>query len=106
MKHFVWLSYDLGIRGDYEGLYAWLDKQEALECGDSLACFWYRHAGELWSDLKDDLHGSVDIDPKKNRIYVIAKVNDRLTGKFVFGRRKNAPWIGTAMTAEQVEDVG
>ena len=31
----VWISYDLGIRGDYEGLYAWLDSHRAKECGDA-----------------------------------------------------------------------
>ena len=25
----VWISYDLGVRGDYEGLYAWLDAHDA-----------------------------------------------------------------------------
>lgn len=32
----IWISYDLGVGGDYEGLYAWLDNNEATECGDSL----------------------------------------------------------------------
>ena len=38
MKKFIWLSYDLGIGGDYESLYSWLDNHEAKECGDSVAC--------------------------------------------------------------------
>lgn len=33
----IWLSYDLGVQGDYEGLYRWLDNKKASECGDSLA---------------------------------------------------------------------
>ena len=37
MGKFIWLSYDLGIRGDYESLYSWLDDHEAKECGDSVA---------------------------------------------------------------------
>ena len=32
-----WLSYDLGINGDYDGLYRWLDRQGAKECGSSMA---------------------------------------------------------------------
>ena len=31
----IWISYDLGVRGDYEGLYAWLDSHGAKECGDT-----------------------------------------------------------------------
>jgi hypothetical protein len=34
-----WLSFDLGLQGDYDNLYAWLDKQGAQECGDSVATF-------------------------------------------------------------------
>jgi hypothetical protein len=30
----VWISFDLGVRGDYEGMYAWLDTHNAKECGD------------------------------------------------------------------------
>lgn len=35
----IWLSYDLGLKGDYPGLYAFLDAQEARECGEGLAFF-------------------------------------------------------------------
>jgi len=31
-----WLSFDLGLRGNYELLYAWLDAMEAKECGDNV----------------------------------------------------------------------
>jgi hypothetical protein len=34
-----WLSYDLGIEGDYAPLYRWLDNVSAKDCGDSLATF-------------------------------------------------------------------
>lgn len=34
-----WLSFDLGLRGNYEDLYELLDNTEAVECGDSLATF-------------------------------------------------------------------
>ncbi len=39
MKKTIWLSYDLGVKGDYEGLYAWLDDHGAIECGESVAFF-------------------------------------------------------------------
>jgi hypothetical protein len=37
MHTVMWMSYDLGVKGDYEGLYAWLDDHEAKECGNSVA---------------------------------------------------------------------
>ena len=43
----IWLSYDLGIRGDYESLYAWLDQHNAKECGDSLAFFKFDYTHDL-----------------------------------------------------------
>lgn len=33
----VWISYDLGVQADYDGLYQWLDEHKARECGDSVA---------------------------------------------------------------------
>ena len=33
----IWLSFDLGVSGDYEGTYAWLDDKSARECGSSVA---------------------------------------------------------------------
>lgn len=35
MKQLIWISYDLGVSGDYENLYAWLDDHGAKECGQS-----------------------------------------------------------------------
>ena len=35
----IWLSFDLGVAGDYPGLYKWLDEHDAVECGDSVAFF-------------------------------------------------------------------
>ena len=104
MKHFVWVSFDLGVKGDYEGMYAWLDSHKAKECGDSVACFWYEHSGELLEDIKSDLSKRVEIDTKKNRIYVIRLVEGKMKGAFLFGRRRSAPWTGVAANGEQGED--
>ena len=104
MKHFVWLSFDLGVKGDYEGMYAWLDSHNAKECGDSVACFWYEHAGDLLQNLQDDLKANVELDSKKNRIYVIRLAEGKMKGNFIFGRRRNSPWSGYADTGEQGDD--
>ncbi len=33
MRRAIWISYDFGVRGDYEGFYTWLDLHDAIECG-------------------------------------------------------------------------
>jgi hypothetical protein len=106
MDHFVWVSFDLGVKGDYAGMYESLDRQGAKECGDSVACFLYRHSGDLLEDIKNDLNTSVEIDPKKNRIYVIRLVSGKMKGTFIFGRRRSAPWAGAAGLGDQGEDNG
>jgi hypothetical protein len=55
MNKALWLSYDLGVKGDYEGLYAWLDDHNAEECGNSVAFLHYEYCTEIFSELKDDL---------------------------------------------------
>ncbi|MFH1115168.1 MAG: hypothetical protein V1792_14760 [Pseudomonadota bacterium] len=37
MKKGVWIYFDLGINGDYEGMYEWLDKHNAHACGENFA---------------------------------------------------------------------
>ena len=91
----IWISYDLGVRGDYEGLYSWLDAHQAKECGDSLAVLTYRHEGSLPDKLKADLKKSITID-KRTRIYVIYReqATNKNKGKFIFGGRRAATWTG------------
>jgi hypothetical protein len=93
----IWISYDLGVRGEYEGLYAWLDAHDARECGDSLAVLTYHHDGTLLDKLKADLKRHVTTD-KRTRIYVIYR--DQATGKnkgrFILGGRRAAIWTGYA----------
>lgn len=95
MKTLIWLSYDLGVRGDYEGIYAWLDEQGAKECGDSLAFINYEYAGDLLEALSADLGKAVAIT-KKTRIYVIyaEPESGKMKGKFIVGGRRAAPWTG------------
>lgn len=95
-KEFIWLSYDLGVRGDYEGMYAWLDTHKAKECGDSMACFWFQFNSTLIEELKEEILKSVSMS-KKSRIYVVYKgANGKASGRFIFGARTAAPWDGYA----------
>ena len=96
MKRFVWLSYDVGVQGDYEGLYLWLDKQKAKECGASVACFSYEHTGDLLQSLIKDLKKNIKVTTR-SRFYVMYLGKDkRMKGQFIMGSRKSAPWIGYA----------
>lgn len=101
----VWISYDLGVRGDYEGLFAWLDDHEAKECGDSIALLKCSHSGDLIEWIRSELRSAVEIN-KKARIYVIYR--DRSTnknkGKFIFGKRKAAAWVGFGASAGENVD--
>jgi hypothetical protein len=109
MKKAVWISFDLGVNGDYEGMYAWLDTHHAKECGDSIAFLGYEPkrdsvlgepTRDLISELKADLKRSVSIK-KKNRVYVIYKSDEgKLKGVFLFGGRKKSPWTGYGASEE------
>ena len=105
MTSTIWISYDLGVRGDYEGLYAWLDGHEAKECGDTLAVLKYPHTTSLADDLKRDIKKNVKID-KQTRIYLIYR--DRSTNKnkgtFIFGGRRAASWAGYGISKSDVVD--
>ena len=82
-----WLSFDLGLRGNYEELYEWLDNMGARECGNSVATFVTDKTRE---QIIQELSKLLD---KKSRVYII---NMKQGGKFIFGRRKDAPWSGYA----------
>lgn len=94
-KKTIWISYDLGVRGDYESLYAWLDAHDAKECGDSVAVLTYECSGILEDALKDDLEKAITID-KRTRVYVIYRQpsTKKMKGNFIFGGRRTPPWTG------------
>jgi hypothetical protein len=97
----IWLSFDLGVGGDYPRLYNWLDNHDAIECGDSVAFFKYRidssKEDELVNLLKKDLNKAVTIR-SGDRMYIVRReVTDSgciVRGTFLFGKRKGSPWEG------------
>ncbi len=97
MKSAIWISYDLGVRGDYEGLYTWLDEHEARDCGDGLAFLQFEYKTQIVAAIKRELKRAVSVN-KRTRIYVIYRDRDstKIRGIFIFGRRKAAPWVGYA----------
>lgn len=110
-KKRIWLSYDLGLRGDYPGLYTLLDGWDAKEIGNSAATFMFDFDGDdesLVEELKVKIQNGVSIN-SNSRIYVIRAVEDdygkmKVVGSFLFGSRKYNPWDGYACKGESEVD--
>lgn len=102
----VWIVFDLGVSGDYEGLYRWLDSRGAKECGPSVAVMEYEGKGRAVVDfVTDEIKKNVTVD-SNTRIYIIYRDDDdSVHGKFIFGGRKRAPWFGYSML-DTSEDIG
>jgi hypothetical protein len=100
----VWMSYDLGVEGDYEGLYEWLALHEAKECGESLAHFPYPFRQSLVRELTADLRRKIKLG-RRSRIYLIFEDGKgSVRGKFIVGGRRRPPWEGYGGSADQSED--
>ena len=98
----IWLSYDLGIRGDYEGLYKWLDEHDAVETGNSCASFWFDSKDNNDDTIKKTLlrEWRCFETNKNTRMYVIRKSimngKELMRGGFLIGARRGNPWEGYA----------
>lgn len=111
-KKSIWMSYDLGLKGNYNSLFTFLDNHKAKDCGNGLAYFEYENpesldAEALIEKLKTEL--ATIIEPSSNdRVYVIWRDDSTtlaaIKGKFLFGRRKSAPWNGYGTTNENQSD--
>jgi hypothetical protein len=94
MTKWVWISFDLGVSGDYEGMYAWLDSHAAKECGDNVALVQYDSHGDLVTELTEELHANVKIT-SRSRLYVVYRGDDtKIKGTWLVGSRRQAPWTG------------
>lgn len=101
-KKSFWLNYDFGLRGNYSGLFTFLDNHAAIECGNGLAYFLYDNPDNIDSEnlvKKIELELSKLIVPTSNdRIYMIWRdeksPTSKVKGKFIFGSRKSSPWSG------------
>ena len=102
----IFLSWDFGLRGDFQGLFTWLDRQEAKECGNNLAVFSFKFdSGDFLDELEIQLKNEVKFE-KRDRVYAIWREAeaDKLKGKFLFGSRKTAPWEGFAARVTETVD--
>jgi hypothetical protein len=110
----IWLTYDLGVGGDFPSIYSWLDDKKAVECGNNVACLNLPYPDNINSDkafvefLKSELENKIKFQPG-NRIYIVRKAFDqdrqgKTIGSFVIGKRKANPWEGFGETAENKID--
>ncbi len=114
MKTRLWITYDLGIKGDYTGLYRWLDNHGAKEVGNNTATIEYDadslEDDVLCGEIKSDLESSVETD-RNTRIYVIRNTSKNsadtpsMRGGFLIGRRKSNPWEGYGDVAVDEDDI-
>lgn len=110
MKKTFWISYDLNLKGDYPGLYSWLDAIGAKECGDSIAFISkeYPDDDDFIEALKKEIQENIQIN-KSDRIYLIHfdDKTEKIKGRYLFGNRKRAPWEGFAPESHGIiEDIG
>ncbi|MCH5221289.1 MAG: hypothetical protein J1F05_03040 [Muribaculaceae bacterium] len=99
-----WLSYDLGVGGDYSSLYEWLDDHDAVPCGNSVAFFSYStRKDDIDKALRDELTGKIDLNPG-NKLYIIRFVGGNVKGSFIYGKRSGTPWEGYGTKNEDGDD--
>lgn len=104
MKKRFWISFDLGIAGDFEGIYEWLDAHEAVECGENCASIVFETKADPFKEIAAALKKAVQFR-KKDRVYLIGRKPDgKQYGAFIIGRRRRSPWSGYAVTLESSDD--
>ena len=111
-----WLTYDLGIGGDFSSMYSWLDDNNAIECGNNNALIDnYEYPDTVTTDeqfavfLKNELEEKVRFNLGKDRIYaawvsIDVTRNGRGIGTFIIGKRKASPWEGFGEKTENTID--
>lgn len=96
-KSRYWISFDLGLMGNYSRVYEWLDSLGAEECGPGVATITSsKTRDQLGLEIQRILKGA-----PRARAYVISM---KQGGRFLVGGRKAAPWEGFAASAVNAVD--
>jgi hypothetical protein len=96
-KSRYWISFDLGLMGDYSRVYEWLDSLDAEECGPGVATITStKTRDQLAAEIQRLFKGA-----PRARAYVISM---KQGGRFVAGGRKAAPWEGFAASTLHAVD--
>src|SRR5437762_7382949 len=99
-----WISFDLGLQGEYRPLFEWLDRQDAKEsgdglgaqeCGENVATF---RSDKTTEEIKNELTTLLSKQKENAKVYLIGKNEEgKYTGRLALGkRRKSPPWKGFA----------
>ena len=110
----IWLIYDLGVGGDFQGIYSWLDDNAAIECGNNNAFLKYSYPDNIETEkdfikhITNELKSKIDFKPG-NRVYIVKKSldkgnEDKIAGSFIIGKRKASPWEGFGTKTENSID--
>lgn len=112
MKKTIFISYDFGLKGDYEGLFKWLDENEAEERGYGIGVikeYAYdeniiKTDNDFFKFIKDELTQRIKVG-SSDRLYMIwnSLESDKIKAGFLFGKHKQSPWTGYAQN-NQVEN--
>ncbi len=96
-----WISFDLGLTGNFAPFYEWLDSNDAKECGTGLATIF---SAKSFDTLSKEILSALQRTPRA-RVYLIAPKQDgKFSGRFVQGGRKVAPWTGYAESMATMAD--
>lgn len=104
MKKTIFISYDFGMKGDYEGLFKWLDENNAEERGYGIGIIKeYSYDNLIKTDLeflrsvRNELKDKIKVG-SNDRIYMIwnSLETNKIKAGFLFGKRKQSPWTGYA----------
>lgn len=112
MQQPIWICFDLGLKGDYDSLYTWLDNHQAKECGESVAFLKYTYnqtgtldLGNIIEKITEDLKTKINLN-KDDRIYVIWQDPlGKTKGRFIQGKRKTPKWKGYSDIYEDSEPI-
>ncbi|MBR6064143.1 MAG: hypothetical protein IKP54_08330 [Bacteroidales bacterium] len=120
MKQLIFISYDLGLHGDYVNLYKWLDTHDAKECGDSFCCLTYEfktvsqvssdeETRNMLKEIHDDIKASDNLSGR-DRFYIVSELyykgQKKMMGTFIFGKRlQKNPWDGASNKEIYSQDI-
>lgn len=117
MKLHFYINFDFGLRGDYKGLYKWLDKNNAEERGNGYALIrkyefpekelegasGYKEKNQrLITYLRTEIKEFAEIGPS-DRIYMtfVPLELGKLGGIFLFGKKQASPWEGHYLNGDE-----
>lgn len=98
MKKWVMINYDLGLKGDYQNLYRFLDNNNALDCGNCNSALEIEVSKDDFDTIFDEVTSMIKKNfefSQNDRIYLtVTDSTNQMRGRFICGNRKRAIWEG------------